>query len=191
MTPSQDQAPRQDHRIQLIVAVIGMVGVVATGLFANWTSIFGPPAAPEPFAPHELGTRERPSPGPPAPNLSVEPTIPDRSDLTFTGWTLSPKTPVQGEPVHVTVGIENLGPQDAANFEVHWWAGVGEAEPARTWTVELLEVGQRRTLTFTYPGYSSWYARRDTRVDLDPGERVVDPDRSDNTWTRAIAVSRP
>lgn len=179
------------NRTQIIIAIIGLIGVLGAALIANWTSVFGPSgsepsASPPSVVPTVIQDQpaddSSPSTDPPQPETGV--------DISFVGWALEPQTPIQQQSLLVRVGVENLGTEPSGAFKVEWWAGVNFAEPAKVWEVSNLAPGENQNLNYTYPGYTSWYGQIQTKVIIDPDDSVQDFDRGNNEWVRTISVSQ-
>lgn len=66
---------RQDHKTQIVIAVIGLVGVIAGGMFANWDKIF-PPRSNEPIAKNKQQAL-------PAMNTTISPPAPQKENPVF------------------------------------------------------------------------------------------------------------
>lgn len=119
-------------------------------------------------------------------------------DLYVAEFSLSPATPVEGQPVTVTIGVGNRGraavEQGAA---VRWFPGEHSAAAACNWTVGgsasgPIVPGATVVITCTYAGYPSWYGSIDTMVVLDAAD-VIDEGspaaEENNTFLRNISVT--
>lgn len=191
------------NRTQIIVAVITVIGLIGSALIANWAGVFGGRTSSDADSStvqtpdqRESETAQDAAAQTDAQNDSGDakdqtPPAPNQVDLSFVSWSFNPKIPVQGQPVQVRIGIKNLGSAHAEAFKVEWWAGVNYPSPAEVWQVQGLAPGQEQTLTFTYPGYPSWYAKIQTKAVIDPDRRLPDINRENNAWVRATSVSKP
>ncbi len=112
-------------------------------------------------------------------------------DLYVSEFSLDPSTPTQGSPVSVRVGVYNKGTAASGPFKVQWWPGENYQEPAVTWPVDSLVANGGRILTFTYPGYPSWYASLVTKVEVDTGNHVAESNEGNNVFKQTISVNRP
>jgi hypothetical protein len=117
--------------------------------------------------------------------------IGDRPDLIVSEFSISPVTPVQGEPVSVRVGVYNQGNQHTGSFTVQWWPGENYREPAKTWHVDGVRARGGRILTFTYGGYPSWYGQIRTKVVADAAGEISESEERNNTGTLTISVRHP
>lgn len=113
-----------------------------------------------------------------------------KANLAVTNIDFVPYPPKQGEAARVVVSVANKGDEAALNATVQWWAGVNFPGVEKTWTGINLEPGATTRLTYTYPGYRSWYGNLQTKAVADPDRRIEDRDRSDNELIRTISVSK-
>ncbi|WP_397544283.1 CARDB domain-containing protein [Roseovarius salis] len=116
---------------------------------------------------------------------------PGRPNLYISEFSLTPETPVQGQPVRVRIGVYNRGNAAAGRYRVAWWPGENYPTPACSWTVESTNARGGRILTCDYAGYPSWYARLNTRAMADVGHTVDESDETDNDRRMEIRVRRP
>ncbi len=128
-----------------------------------------------------------PSPGSPSPEAPSQGT----PDLFVSEFSLDPSTPTQGSPVSVRVGVYNKGTAASGPFKVQWWPGENYKEPAVTWPVNGLVANGGKILTFTYPGYPSWYGSLVTKVEVDTGNHVAEGNEGNNVYKQTISVNRP
>ena len=112
-------------------------------------------------------------------------------NLYISEFSLTPETPVQGQPVQVRIGVYNGGNAPAGRYRVSWWPGENYPTPACTWTVDSTRARGGRVLNCTYSGYPSWYARLNTRAMADVGNSVAESDEGDNDRRMEIRVRRP
>ena len=112
-------------------------------------------------------------------------------DLFVSEFSLDPSTPSQGRPVTVRIGVYNRGTAPSGTFLVEWWPGSNFTRPATTWRVNGLPARGGRILTYTYPGYQSWYANLTSKVVVDPRDDVSEQRESNNERTVRIQVRRP
>lgn len=113
---------------------------------------------------------------------------PGRPDIYVSEFQLSPSIPVQGQPVRVRVGVYNRGNAPAGPYKVQWWPGENYTKPAKTWTVSGNNARGGKILTFTYPGYPSWYARLVTKLVVDTGDAVSESNEGNNVFRKVISV---
>jgi hypothetical protein len=110
-------------------------------------------------------------------------------DLVVNQITLDPSTPTKDDPVDVTVRIKNNGGSTNEAFTVKWWPGENYASPGMSWNVNTgLDAGEVMTLTFTYPGYPSWYPSINTKATIDTGDTVGESNEGNNTFLKNIKV---
>jgi hypothetical protein len=115
---------------------------------------------------------------------------PSPADLFVLDFYFEPETPLQGQPVNVSVIVKNQGRSDAEPFLVEWWSSSNASEPRCTWNVNGLNAGSEELLTCTYPGYTSWYAQLDSMAVVDVTNKVSESDESNNELLKAISVTR-
>ncbi len=115
---------------------------------------------------------------------------PTAPDLYVSEYSLNPATPVQGQNVHVRVGVYNKGSAAAGAFNVEWWASTGAASAAKVWSVSGLPKNGGQILEFDYT-YPSWYANITTRVKVDPANAVAESDETNNIKDMTIQVTQP
>lgn len=113
-----------------------------------------------------------------------------KANLAITQIDFVPYPPKQGEAAQVQVSVVNKGNEVARNATVQWWAGVNFPGVEKTWTGINLNPGAGTRLTYTYPGYKSWYGNLQTKAVADPDRRIEDADRGDNELIRTISVSK-
>jgi hypothetical protein len=109
-------------------------------------------------------------------------------DLTFEGWSWKPDPVIKGEVVNFVFGIKNEGPEDAQNFEVHWWADIKDDQPTRSWDVNQLTPGQSRKFEFQYSYGTGSAGSLTSRIQLDPKNELKEANRKNNSWERAIKL---
>ncbi|MBD3398335.1 hypothetical protein GF413_04675 [Candidatus Micrarchaeota archaeon] len=114
-----------------------------------------------------------------------------RPDLYVSEFSMNPSTPVKGEPVTVRIGVYNKGDAPSGPFLVQWRAGENYTRPARVWRINSMAARGGRILTFTYPGYPSWYSRLNTLVVVDPNDEVSESNERNNRKRQRIRVARP
>lgn len=112
------------------------------------------------------------------------------ADIAVVDVVLSPSPPVQGQPIVAKVTIANHGGLGTGPFDVQWWPGENFPSPI-TISVQALAPAEQKTVSFSYPGYASWYARLTTKVVVDPAQAVSESARDNNVWRKEIAVRRP
>ncbi|GAB4573391.1 MAG: hypothetical protein Kow0077_15650 [Anaerolineae bacterium] len=113
-------------------------------------------------------------------------------DLYVSEFSLSPATPVQGQPVQVRVGVYNGGNAAVSgSFRIEWYAGENYPAPACDWTLDSMAARGGRILTCTYAGYPSWYGSINTKVLVDTANAIAESNEGNNSFTQAISVSRP
>jgi hypothetical protein len=110
-------------------------------------------------------------------------------DLSIINWEIEPSTPTQGKPVNVNVEITNSGKATAGSFVVAWWPGENYPEP-HTWTVDKLKPGERKSLSYSYPGYPTRYARLTTKLTINPYNSVQESNTTNNESKRTIIVKK-
>ena len=169
---------------QVIVAIIGVIGVLGGALFANWDKIF-PPDKPTTPAQDIVNNTQNET------NSSAVATNTNHADLSFIGWSFTPKVPVKGQQVEIRIGIKNQGASKANSFVVEWWSSISATAPAKRWQIAQLAAGAEQELTYRFAGYPSAYSNLKTRVVIDPDNKVSEKDKSNNTWTRSIQVNQP
>ncbi len=113
------------------------------------------------------------------------------ADLAVSGWRFTPDPPVQKQATRIEFIVENKGGQAARNFSVQWWAGVNFPGAEKTWSNITLAAGERRTFSYSYAGYASWYGQLQTKIVVDPDRQVNDADRSNNEKILTIRVLKP
>jgi hypothetical protein len=178
------------HCTQILIAIIGLVGVLGSALIANWAGIFGGGNSGATHS-QDGGTVSGPQPQDDGTPPGNRPEPQTGVDVAFAGWSFDPPTPVQGRALRVRVGIENRGTRPSGVFNVEWWPGVNYPNPAKVWRVDGLRPGETLHLTYDYPGYPSWYGRIETKVVIDPDDRLRDINRDNNEWIRSTPVSKP
>lgn len=164
-------------KIQLLVAVIGLVGVLGAALIANWKTFF---PSQENTAIIQPQNGEESSPQSSPENLP---------DLAILNWSIEPSTPLKQSQIDVHVIVENIGQGPAESFDVAWWPGVNFPMPHK-WTVNGLKVGHRKDLWFRYRGYVSWYAELNTKVEIDPDGSLPEISKSNNKWERTVVIKK-
>ena len=112
------------------------------------------------------------------------------ADLSVSDWRFTPDPPVQNQATRIDFTVENKGSKAAENFSVQWWAGVNYPGAEKTWTNVTLAAGERKSFRFVYAGYPSWYGSLQTKIVVDPNQRVDDKDRNNNVQIRTISVNR-
>ena len=109
-------------------------------------------------------------------------------DLYVSEFSLTPATPVKGNPVAVRVGVYNRGTARSGAFTVEWWPGENYTRPALRWRVDGMNARGGRILTGTYPGYPSRYAKITTKAVVDSGAEVAEDNEGNNERTMEIRV---
>jgi hypothetical protein len=113
-------------------------------------------------------------------------------DLFVSEFSLTPSTPVQGQPVQVRVGVYNQGTAAATgSFHIVWYAGENYPSPACAWDLDGLVATGGRILTCTYPGYPSWYGSINTKVVVDTNNSIAESNEGNNAYLQGISVSKP
>jgi subtilase family serine protease len=128
--------------------------------------------------------------------ISVMPAVtpsPSLPDLFVSEFSLTPATPIRGQPVEVRIGVYNQGTAAASGtFWVEWYPGENYASPACNWSVDGMAAGGGRILTCTYhTGYPSTYASINTKVMVDTTNVIDESDEGNNTYLQAITVTAP
>lgn len=154
--------------ISAIVICLPFIGA----LYPTWSDAAPPPP-----------TEHRDQPAPPT-------SVSGLADLYVSKFTLEPAVPVKGVPVKVNVQIYNQGTKDVGSFRVEWWAGENFPGPAKVWSISGVKARGGRVLTYTYPGYSSWYGQLRTKVVIDPDNSLVNENKTNNIYTTTISVRR-
>ncbi|PQO23199.1 hypothetical protein C2I36_09035 [Rhodobacteraceae bacterium WD3A24] len=115
-----------------------------------------------------------------------------RPNLVVSEFSMTPATPVQGESVHVRIGVYNTGDTAAGRYHVEWWPGENFADGAAcNWTIEGTVPGGGRIIECDYSGYPSWYSSINTRVIVDALDDVSESNEADNDRRFPIEVARP
>ena len=109
-------------------------------------------------------------------------------DLVVKSISLDPAVPIKGQPVSISVKIENQGGVIAEDFTVEWWAGENAPSPSCSWDVEDLDPDDDQTLNCNYPGYPSWYSSINTKAEVDTDDDVDESDESNNIRLKEIQV---
>ena len=109
------------------------------------------------------------------------------ADVYIADWSFSPGQPMQHDPVEVSCLIRNKGNAPATNFRVEWWAEANFGSPAKTWTLSL-DANEERFLSFDYPGYQSRNGQLQTKLVIDPDNRLNESDRGNNELIKTISV---
>lgn len=111
-------------------------------------------------------------------------------NIIVSEFSLTPSTPVRGQPVQVRIGVYNNGTAPAGPYKVEWYPGENYPQPACTWDVSGNNARGGRILSCTYPGYPSWYPSIRTKVVVDPGANVAESDEADNVRHMQIRVAQ-
>ncbi|MGA1841849.1 MAG: CARDB domain-containing protein [bacterium] len=111
-------------------------------------------------------------------------------DLFVSEFTLEPKVPVQGRPVVVRIGVYNKGNKHSGPFKVQWWAGENFPGPENEWKIRDMPARGGRILKYVYSGYRSWYAQINTKVIIDPENKVKEHDKNNNILKTRISVRK-
>ncbi|PSR12822.1 MAG: hypothetical protein DA408_16830 [Bacteroidetes bacterium] len=143
----------------------------------------------EPAAPPAGGFMEQPGGAIPGGAIPGGGAAQGLADVYIADWTFSPDPPVQHDPVNVSCLIRNKGNAPAANFRVEWWAGIHFGSSAKTWTLSL-DANEERFLSFEYAGYESWYGQLQTKLVIDPDNRLNESDRGNNELIKTISVRK-
>ncbi len=113
-------------------------------------------------------------------------------DLFVSEFSLTPATPVKGQPVEVRVGVYNQGSAAASgNFSVEWYPGENYASPGCNWSLDGMTAGGGRILTCTYAGYPSAYGSINTKVIVDTTNAIAESNEGNNVHLQSISVSSP
>ena len=113
-------------------------------------------------------------------------------DLYVSEFSLSPSTPIKGQPVDVRIGVYNQGTAStSASFHVEWYPGENYPSPACSWTVNGMVAHGGKILTCTYAGYPSPYGSINTMIRVDTGNAVSESDEANNTYKQNISVNNP
>jgi len=124
--------------------------------------------------------------------ITVSAPVVAQPDLFVSEFSLSPASPVQGQPVEVRVGVYNGGSAAVAgSFRIEWYPGEGYATPGCDWTLDSMAAGGGRILTCTYAGYPSWYPSINTKVVVDTANAIAESNEGNNTYTQAVTVTEP
>jgi hypothetical protein len=114
-----------------------------------------------------------------------------QANLRVSEFSLTPSTPVQGQPVQVRVRVHNSGNDSVGPFTVKWWPGENYPAAACTWNLPHLRAQLNQVLTCTYAGYPSWYGSIKTRVLLDTTNAWPESNEADNDYRVQISVKKP
>ncbi len=109
-------------------------------------------------------------------------------NIVINNFSLSPSTPVKGEPVEVRIGVYNNGNARAGSYKVEWYPGENYPEPACSWNVSGNNVNGGRTLNCTYAGYPSRYGSIRAKVVADSDGQVDELNEGDNTRFMQVRV---
>jgi hypothetical protein len=109
-------------------------------------------------------------------------------NIVINNFSLSPSTPVKGEPVEVRVGVYNNGTARAGSYKVEWYPGENYPQPACSWNVSGNNVNGGKVLNCTYDGYPSRYGSIRTKVVADSGGQVEESNEGDNTRFMQVRV---
>lgn len=115
---------------------------------------------------------------------------PSLPNIIVSEFSLTPATPVRGQPVQVRIGVYNAGTAPAGPYIVEWYAGENYPEPACSWSVSGNNARGGRILNCTYSGYPSHYARIRTKVEVDTRGQVTESHDDDNTRLMQIRVEQ-
>lgn len=107
-------------------------------------------------------------------------------DLVAVSMRYSPERPREGEPVTVSLRIENQGNGEAKNFTVKWWAT--SSDLGRQFTVSSLPAGEVKAFGFTYTYHTSRNQR--TRLVVDSGNAVNETNEDNNTLSDYLVIVR-
>lgn len=118
------------------------------------------------------------------------PTSSSLPNIIVSEFSLTPSTPVRGQPVQVRIGVYNNGTAPAGSYRVEWYPGENYPQPACTWNVSGNNVRGGRVLNCTYSGYPSHYARICTKVVADTGGQVNESNEADNSRLMQIRVAQ-
>lgn len=114
----------------------------------------------------------------------------DLPDLFVSEFTLEPRVPIQDRPVVVRVGIYNKGNKHSGPFKVQWWAGENFPRPEHEWRIRGIPARGGRMLKYTYKGYRSWYAQINTKVIIDPENKLKEHDKKNNIFKTNISIRK-
>lgn len=110
-------------------------------------------------------------------------------DLVVSFIELDPSTPIQGDPVDVTVQVYNQGEAQAGSFIVQWWPGENYSSPACTWNIPSMNASGGRVLHCTYAGYPSHYGSINTLAIADVNDDIEESNESNNELRMSISVN--
>ena len=120
----------------------------------------------------EIKTEE---PGPP----TVVPGV-KAPDLFVTEFTISPATPVNGQPAHVRIGVYNQGNAVASQFTVLWYGLSTFVNPGCSWTVDSMNANGGRILECDFVFQSPYPLNKTSLVIVDPNNQVAESNESNN-----------
>ncbi|MCX6064403.1 MAG: NBR1-Ig-like domain-containing protein [Chloroflexi bacterium] len=104
-------------------------------------------------------------------------------DLYVSEFTISPSTPIKGQPAHVRIGVYNKGTGASSHFNVSWFGLSTYVNPSCAWGVPSLAANGGLILEcdFAYP--SSYALNLSTKVVVDTTNLVLELDESNNQRT--------
>jgi hypothetical protein len=113
-------------------------------------------------------------------------------DLYVSEFTLSPATPIQGQPVHVRIGVYNKGTAAAGAYVVNWFGLSTFPSPSCTWPVDKTNAKGGRILECDFT-FASWYPKdKISLVVVDANNQVTESDESNNQGTiTPFGVDKP
>ncbi len=162
--------------------------MLAGGAYFVWATAFGSPAL---ALDTPTAASTPPSPGVPTPTPVPPAPSTGGPDLFVSEFSLTPATPVQGQPVQVRIGVYNGGDAAASgSFRIEWYPGQDYPAPACDWTLDGMVASGGRILTCTYAGYPSWYGSINTRVLVDTLGAIAETNEANNGYTQTISVTQ-
>lgn len=115
-----------------------------------------------------------------------------KPDLIISEFTISPATPIQGQPAHVRIGAYNQGNAAAGQFVVQWYGLSTFSSPSCTWTVNHSNAHGGHILECDFT-FSSWYPTNKTSLAIvDANHQVDESNESNNQGTISpFGVNKP
>ncbi len=98
-----------------------------------------------------------------------------------------PKPWIAGEPLNVTMNIQNLGPEPAGPFTLVWFP-LADGVVGKSWDIDGLGAGELLTLEYTFEGYQNagtvtW------EVLVDSESEINDPRPLNNTRSGTMTIT--
>ncbi len=123
-----------------------------------------------------------PTPVPPT-ATNVPPAPAGLPDLIVSEFSISPATPIMGQPAHVRIGAYNDGNAAAGQYTVVWYGLSTFANPSCTWTVNHSNAHGGRILECDFV-FQSWYPINKTSlVIVDVNNDVEESNEGNNQGT--------